>query len=148
MKGLIIAASMIATSAFAASSVTTHGYSDVLGAIKLNNACLTESEVQSINPVTVCTKMEATTIDNGGEIGSHTEWKCVAYETKDLSYSRSFERTVCLKHAPINEGSYGQCLKWGKKADFLPETIKLTVRTSHGEADSETTKWFTFPSCN
>lgn len=147
MKGLIIAVSMMASSAFAATTAVTHGYSEVLGAIKLDNACITESEVQSINPVRVCTKLVPVTIDHGGEIGSHTEWKCESYETKDLSYSRSFERATCLHYAPINEANHGQCLKWGTKEDFLPETIKITVTKTHGEATTQTSKWFTFPVC-
>lgn len=148
MKLFIVAASMIlSASAMAAGSTVTHGYSQVLGAIKLNNACITESEVKSINPVRVCTNLEAHTVDNGGEIGSHTDWVCTAWETKDLAYPRAFERTVCLKHAPVNEASSGECLKYGKVADFLPATIKITTVTDHGEASTERTSWFSFPAC-
>ena len=148
MKLFIVAASMIlSASAMAASSTVIHGYSQVLGSIKLNNACITESEVKSINPVRVCTKLVPHTVDNGGEIGSHTDWVCANWETKDLAASRAFERTVCLKHAPINEASSGECLKYGTVSDFLPATIKITTVTNHGEASTERQSWFSFPAC-
>ncbi|AUN98411.1 hypothetical protein C0V70_09900 [Bacteriovorax stolpii] len=147
MKLLIVAASMIlSASAFALSS-TTHDYSQVLGAIKLDNACITDSEVKSINPVKVCTNLEAHTTNNGGEIGSHTDWVCTAWENQNLAYSRAFEKTVCLKYAPVNEASSGECLKYGKVADFLPATIKVRTVTTHGEASTERTSWFSFPAC-
>ncbi len=138
---------MLSISAFAANTTVTHGYSQVLGSIKLHNACVTESAVKSINPVRVCTKLVPVTINNGGEIGSHTEWRCANWETKNLTYSRAFERTVCLVQAPINEGSHGECLKYGTVDDFLPSTIKIMTVTNHGEASSERTSWFTFPAC-
>lgn len=147
MKSLILAASMIVSvSAFA--NQPMHDYDQVLGAIKLSNACVTESEVQSINPVTVCTHLEARTTGSNGEAGTVTDWVCTAWETKDLSYSRSFERTVCLKNAPVNEASSGECLKWGKKADYLPGTIKIHTVVTHGEVTSDTFGSFTFPQCN
>lgn len=149
MKSLILAATMIfSVSVFASTINPIHDYDQVLGAIKLKNACITDSEVQSINPVRVCTKLEARTTGAGGEAGTQTDWVCVAYETKDLSASRAFERTVCLKHAPVNEASSGECLKFGKKADFLPATIKTMMYVDHGETSSTVYSTHTFPACN
>lgn len=145
MKSLILAATMIASSAFAAQP--SHDYAEVLGAIKLNNACVTESEVQSINAVKVCTNLEARTSGDNAEGGIVTDWVCTAWETKDLAYPRAFERTVCLKNAPINEASHGECLKYGKKADFLPTTIKTRTVRTNGEVSVETSGTHTFPAC-
>lgn len=145
MKSLILAATMILS--ISAMANTTHDYSEVLGAIALNNACITDAEVQSINPVKVCTQLEARTTGSNGEAGVQTDWVCVAYETRDLAYPRAFERTVCLKNAPINEASHGECLKYGKKADFLPASIPTRTVTTHGEATTETSAVFSFPAC-
>ncbi|MFA6239072.1 MAG: hypothetical protein WC635_17165 [Bacteriovorax sp.] len=145
MKFLILAATMILS--VSAMANTTHDYAEVLGAIALNNACITDSEVQSINPVRVCTQLEARTTGSNGEAGTQTEWVCVSYETRDLAFPRAFERTVCLKNAPINEASSGECLKYGKKTDFLPATIPTRTVVTHGEASTETSSTFSFPVC-
>lgn len=145
MKAFILAATVILS--VSAMANTSHDYSEVLGAIALNNACVTDSEVQSMNPVKVCTQLEARTTGSNGEAGVQTEWVCVSYDTRDLVSPRAFERTVCLKNAPINEASHGECLKYGKKADFLPATIATRTVTTHGEATTETNGSFTFPSC-
>lgn len=148
MKSFILAAMMtLSASAFSA-GITTHDYSQVLGTIKLNNACVTDSEVRSIDPVRVCTQLEARTTGSNGEAGTQTDWVCVKWEVKDLAYPRAFERTVCLKYGPINEASSGECLKYGKKADFLPKTIPTRTIVDHGEVSTETTSTFTFPECN
>lgn len=148
MKSLLIAATMLVSVSAMATSAPRHDYDAALGQIKLNNACLTESEVQTINPQTICTKLEARTTGHGGEAGTQTDWVCTAYETKDLSNSRSFERTVCLKHAPVNEASNGECLKWGKKADFLPAKIKIMTSKYQGDVIVDTFSTFSFPTCN
>ncbi len=67
---------------------------------------------------------------------------------KDLSAPRAFERSVCLKHAPVNEASNGECLKWGKKADFLPATIKIMTSKYEGDVIVDSFSKFTFPTCN
>ncbi|MBC7539637.1 MAG: hypothetical protein H7281_12510 [Bacteriovorax sp.] len=148
MKSLIALASMLVTaSAFATTAVYTD-YAQVLGAIKLDNACITDSKVKSISPVTVCTKMESTTVGHGGEEGTHTEWSCVESESRDLAYSRTFDKSVCLKYAPVNEASSGECLKWGTTSVTMPATIKVRTETTHGEATTSKVTWFSFPACN
>ena len=140
---------IISASAFALTSQPAHDYDQVLGAsLKLANACVTESEVQSINAVRVCTNLEARTVGSNAETGIFTEWVCTAYETQDLAYPRAFERTVCLKHAPVTEASSGECLKFGKKADFLPKTIKIMTTIMNGESTTQRFGTHTFPACH
>ncbi len=146
MKSLLVAASMLLS--VSAIAGARHDYEAVLGQIKLNNACLTETEVKTINAQKVCTKLEAVTTGSNGEAGVQTDWVCTAYEMKDLSAPRAFERSVCLKHAPVNEASNGECLKWGKKADFLPSTIKIMTSKYEGDVIVDSFSKFTFPTCN
>ncbi len=148
MKSLLIAATMLVSVSAMATSQPRHDYDAALGQIKLSNACLTETEVKSIDDQKVCTKLEARTVNNGGEGGVFTDWVCTKYEVKALSNSRAFERTVCLKNAPMSEGSNGECLKWGKKADFLPATIKIMTSKYQGDVIVDSFSTFTFPSCN
>lgn len=149
MKSFIFAAILVfSTAAFSKNVSKVHDYHQVLGAIKLNNACLTDEEVRSIDPVNVCTELVPRTSGSPGEGGVHTDWECVSWELKDLAYPRAFERLVCLKYSPINEGGGGECLKFGKKADFLPNSIGVRVIVNHGEVTTERKSHFTFPKCD
>lgn len=150
MKTLIIAATMIlSASAFAKSDYRPiTDYDGALKEIHLKNACVTADEVRTINPQTVCTLLEARTTAGHGEQGPVTDWVCVNWETKHLAYSRAFTRTICLKNAPINEAHSGECLKWGTREEFLPDTIKYRTEILHGDVIRETSGRHTFPSCN
>ena len=152
MKSLIVAATMLVSGSVFATTAVFHDYDQVLGAIKLNNACITDSTVNSINDVNVCTKLVAVTTGNpNSEAGSQTDWKCVSYETKALSYSRTFQKSICLKYAPVSEASSGECLKFGTKTVTMPATIKVrTEVTANNEAGtiSSKTEMFSFPTCN
>ena len=147
MKSLIAAATMI-LSASAFAGAPAHDYHQVLGEIKLKNACVTESEVRTINPQTVCTELTPVVVGDNAEGGIYTDWRCTSWETKDLSASRAFERKVCLRHAPINEASHGECLEYGTKSDFLPDTIKIYKVYTNGEVSREVRGTHTFPACN
>lgn len=150
MKSLIFAATMIfSVSTFAHDGVKPiTDYDQALKEIRLNNACVTSDEVRTIYPQTVCTELEERTTPGHGEIGPVTDWVCVNWETKDLAYPRAFERSVCLKNAPINEAHSGECLKWGTREDFLPKTIKFRKEILQGEFYKIVTGKHTFPACN
>ncbi len=153
MKSLILAAAIIFSASAFAWRAPSHDYSEVLGAsLKLNNACVTTSEVKSINAVKVCTNLEKRTSIEHGEGGATTvsTWVCTAYETKDLAFPRAFARTVCLQTSPISEVSNGECLKFGKKADFLPATIQTATLVDSNNSEGSTAYKFgthTFPVC-
>ncbi|MBC7428559.1 MAG: hypothetical protein H7336_08115 [Bacteriovorax sp.] len=148
MKSLIVLASMFVSASAFATTAVYHDYAQVLGAIKLDNACVTDSTVKSIHPVTVCTKMESTTVNSGSESGSHTEWTCVESKSKYLEYSRTFAKAICTKYAPINEAQSGECLQWGTKSETMPTTIKVRTEVTNGEVTSSKVTWFSFPTCN
>lgn len=150
MKSFIFAATLIlSVSAFAKSDYRhITDYDGALHEIRLKNACVTSDEVRTINPQTVCTELEPHTTPGNGEIGPVTEWECVNWETKQLAYPRAFTRTVCLKNAPINEAHSGECLKWGTREDFLPNTIKWRLEVMQGEFTKVTSGKHTFPACN
>jgi hypothetical protein len=146
MKSLICAFSMVFSLSVLANAGKTHNYTDALGAIQLDNACITDSEVKSINQVKVCTKLVQETIDRGGERGTETTWKCVESEYKDLAFPRAFERTVCVKYnKPQGPNDNLECLQYGKKADFLPAVINVLISRDRG---ADTVQKFSFPACN
>jgi hypothetical protein len=139
-----IVSALFAASAFSATTVSTN-YREVLGNIALDNACITATEVRTINPVDVCTKLVPVTKQDDG--ASYTEWVCEKWEKSQVAKSRSFERSVCTEY--VQEADNMFCSKWGTVADFLPASIKVTVVTEGGEASDFPGRTYThtFPAC-
>ena len=145
MKSLILLASLVATSAFAG-TYSFSNYDQALSGIALNNACLTNDEVQTINAVKVCTKYETRKI--GGGDAPQTIEVCVASAMKDLAFSRAFTRTVCSKYDNSDRGA--GCLSYEKVSDFIPNSIKIRTVTEsedHGSNFPGVASNFTFPTC-
>ena len=152
MKSLIVATVLSASFAFAG-TVVSHNYSEVLQGIELKNACLTADTVRTIHPVRTCaTALKSRTVGHGGEEGQYTEWYCPRFQTANLEFSRSFERTVCtdLRRVGNGEGEMLECKAYGKKAEFLPEVISVQVWEELGEVSTwpGKTRSFRFPACN
>lgn len=146
----LIASSLIAVSAMAANKFVYHDYDIPLGPIHYSNACVTATEVHSINDVRQCALLEPVTRTEYGEGGATTvtDWVCKRWETAHVVRPRAFERPVCEIYDQPGE-NYQGCLKVGVKADFLPQTIKISTVTEYGE----TSDWpgvqstHTFPNC-
>ncbi|MEK2646316.1 hypothetical protein [Bdellovibrio sp. BCCA] len=154
-----LAALLISTSAHAVHSgsswsqifadrdaVVTHGYA-IMG-IKLENACMTDTEIRSIEPTTQCAELAPRTVyAPGGEGGGpYTEWDCVRYETKIVSVPRTYERPECLRLEGGGERS-PECVEFGTVTVTVPRTIDTQVYVTRGEAGQSFSKPFTFPSC-
>ena len=148
MKSLIVLASFVAFSS-RASTYSFSNYEQVLAGITLNNACLTNDEVRTINPVKVCTKYETRTI--GGGDNAQTLDFCVASAMKNLVLSRAFTRTICAQYDSSNRTS--GCLSYENVADFLPDSIQIKTFNlndsgDHGSDPRVIVSTFTFPVCN
>jgi hypothetical protein len=154
MKSMIVATLLSLSSLCFATTHVTHNYSQSLGEIALENACLTETTVRTIKPIRTC----ATALVSR-ENPSHSErdnggltWYCPRFEVKHIENPRAIERTVCTDLRNVGSGERGnlQCVAYGKKADFLPDTIKIQVWKESGDHNSTwpgVTKRFTFPTC-
>lgn len=146
-----IATTLLAASAFAY-SYSYHDYDAALRGIALDNACITDTEVRTIQPMRVCTELVPVEIPGGnGEGGpAQYDWVCKNWQTTHVAHSRTFERPVCVEwHSGHGEGSEVGCKRVENKADFLPATIKVAVVTENGEYSDFPGKvhMHTFPAC-
>lgn len=127
-------------------AVVTHGYA--INGIKLENACMTDTEVRAIYPTNECVELVPRTVNNpGGEGGGpYTEWVCARYETKIVAVPRTYEQPECLEFRGGGEQSH-ECVEFGTRLVTVPQTIDTQVIITHGEADQSFWKKFTFPTC-
>nr|BFD67304.1 hypothetical protein HAGR004_23260 [Bdellovibrio sp. HAGR004] len=127
-------------------AVVTHGYR--LPGIKLDNACMTETEVRAIQPTRECAELVPRTIrgPGGDGPGDITEWVCARYETKIVSVPRTYEEPVCLELRGRGDESH-ECVKFGTRDVTVPQTIDTQVFVTRGESDQSFWKRFTFPTC-
>lgn len=146
MKMFALIAALFVAVAANAGTTASHDYDGALRGIAIDNACVTEKEVKTIKPMKTCTKLVPVETDSGdGYV--FTDWVCEKWQVSQVAYPRAFSRTVCTNWGSGNGENYEGCLKYGEKADFLPNTISVTYSTSQGEYDSEVTKKHTFPAC-
>jgi hypothetical protein len=124
-----------------------HDYKQILGIIKLDNACITDSEVRSIKPIKVCikSKLPSAYNDYGDEI--QAEENCKNYEMQMIAYPREFKETYCATNSAFSD-EYGYCTKIEKKVDFLPEKIKISNYTYNGDEAIPVFTTYSLPRCN
>lgn len=150
MKAIILVATLFGMTVFAdVKTSKTHMYSDVLGQIALENACITDTEVRTIKPVRVCTQWEEM-VNEDQNNGPYVEYACARTAEGHLSSSRTFFRNVCVAWNEIRdeEGTTRfECAKQirATKAEVLPSTIIVTVWYEGDGAPTD--KPFTFPTC-
>jgi hypothetical protein len=153
MKSVLLSALLMSGFAFAGTHMS-HNYSQVLEGIALDNACVTDDTVQTIEPVRVCaTELRSRVVRGGGgdSYSDYTEWYCPRYKRDHIVRSRSFDRTVCTDLRRIAQGDMEnmKCVRYGKKADFLPDVIKIQVWEDWGDHSTwpGKTRSFRFPHC-
>lgn len=102
-----------------------------LGGIALSNACLTDTEVHSINPVKVCVKEE--TVSYGSdENGSPIKFNfCKEYATVAQSSPRTYNVDSCVQWKEVVQGSdvgsRWECVASAPKAVTVPNTFNVGV---------------------
>lgn len=121
----------------------SHGYN--MGGIALDNACVTDANVQSKTPVTVCTKWEERYVNLGGE--SYWETVCAEKAQAIAVSPRTYAQPVCEAYEGNAEAGY-VCTKFGQKSVTIPATISVEVFEEHGEVATSFKKDYTLPACN
>lgn len=129
----------------------TTSFDDGIGQIRLENACVSDTEIKTIKPVTVCAEYKEVKISNG-EDGDRYEYQCVATKQAMLAQPRTYTRTVCtdLRNVQSGDESHLECFAWGPETKTIPNTISVNV----WEENVESSTWpgfaksFTFPACN
>lgn len=152
MKFIALAlVTMIAGTVHADYTVQYHDYDAALRGIKLNNACVTATEVRTINPQVECTELVPVEVPARGDSEmAHTDWVCKSRAATHLAFPRAFQKTVCLEVSNRDQDA-GTCLRSEVVTTVLPSTIKVgeyveSSRDSGGNFPG-VSKSFTFPSC-
>jgi len=146
MKSILLLATVLAATISASAFADTTIYSDYsegLRGLTVENACLTDTEVRSINPITVCTKTETTVIQH------IPNTVCVASESVQVAYPRIYSQTICTRYSNIH--TWTGCLEYGQQETTLPTTIQIRTETVdvHGRSNFPGVfSTYTFPTCN
>jgi hypothetical protein len=122
-----------------------HDYSAALGEITLENACVTDAEVRTINPVKVCEKWAEAPVPHGDSTDAWTP-TCLQSSMQQLARPRAYTYTVCDRYVKDQDNQV--CASYGSKAAWLPETIRVRVWNGFGDHSYPTSEMnFTFPTC-
>lgn len=150
-KLMAIMIMMVGMMAQANAGWSTHEYQNVLGGLSLDNVCLTESEIRTIEPVVVCSDYETSTVDYGeGDVREETN--CIAKSKSMIVRSRAYNQSTCLEWGEdsLNENSL-VCVKPGSQKAYLPNKIKVTRYEELGDVGTwppaGKTAYYTIPNC-
>lgn len=146
----VLAATITANSAWSTILASRHHMADTLypvfGPQGIFNACATATELKSVAPVTVCA--ETKYVPGHGELSPETV--CLRSEKRHVSMARSGVAAVCVKHAPINEVSSGECLEFQDRPYTLSLSYNVQVlHDGYGDAGPQVAfvKAYTIPTC-
>lgn len=140
-----------ATLSFA--STSDHAYKAILRDIPLSNACITATEVRSIQPVRTCIQLEPADILIPERPNITPSWTCRQYADVQLVYPRSITTEKCVRYAPVQSAELfpiPECLETRSQTLFLPSTIEVSVFSSQNDRPSRSDvvrESFTFPKC-
>ncbi len=137
-------------SAFGAQTVIEHDYAGALKNIEISNACLTSTNVQTIQPQLACVEYKEVQVWDG-DGGYYTEYRCVKTAKVHSSHSRIYKKSWCAEYKQVGgtESGYLECVRYEEKEMVLPQTIQVRVVTNYGDASNwpGIQKSFTFPAC-
>lgn len=116
--------------------------------VDFSNACITDTEVKSIKPVSVCTEWAKVTLgsDSGAAI------VCKKSKKQQVTYTRKHDMKTCdqFKEVSDESGQRMECVKRSTETMDMPNSIAVNVWEVRGEESTYPgfSKDFTFPKCN
>jgi hypothetical protein len=118
-------------------------FAAVFGSQGLFNACSTEEEFRSIEPVRTCLSYREVLR------GNEKDYICAEYETREVVISRTYNQSKCVTHAPMSENSSGECIEYGNSTSVYPSSFQLAVIEAQGieYRNFIFSKTFAIPSC-
>lgn len=104
--------------------------------IDVFNACVTNDEIKSINPVKKCPPDDEDIT------------KCETFDLDDVAFARDYKEYQCIKF-DTSDTSNGDCLKYKAVDKMYPESYKLNVLATTGELEGQHLfyKTYTLPAC-
>jgi hypothetical protein len=127
------------------SSGATLSFEEDLGDIKLNNACVTETEIRTIKPVTVCvSEVEQQEVFDQLAV---TTYVCEKWGPQSYAFPRTSKKLFCVEDGSFPNAAAGKgCLEYGEIETTIKDTIQVSVRDP-GDVWPVFKKSFTFPAC-
>ena len=110
-------------------------FAEAFGPDGLFNACVTEDEIRSINPVSVCLDKKDLQKGLNMELGTYIVPVCVKSAIQDVVVNKNHDLVECKKHAPETEFSSNECIEWEQKSARYPNSYSIEIiRTDKLEA--------------
>lgn len=107
-------------------------FAGVFGDQGLFNACATEDEFRSLVPVKTC-------LSNG----------CEKYEIRNVTVNRVHTKNICVRFAPMNAYSSGECVDYKTVTAMYPTSFQLPVIEGDAEQSGDYifSKNYSVPAC-
>lgn len=128
----------------------SHSYSEHLSGIELNNTCVTEFTIQSINSVKVCSQLKPLVMNKGTD-HEYVVWNCGQYQSKKIILPRTLEQQQCQSWSAVGSAETDpnlKCIRYKNVAVSLPKTILTRKDVVSGEYNQSIFQNYTFPDCN
>ncbi len=118
-------------------------FAGALGPLGLFNACTTDEEFRSKTPVQTCLSYRQ--IIRTSNTGSHKDYVCNDYESKNITISRTYTQEECVKH-----DRFGECLEYDSVTSVYPTSFQLVVIESSTNPSGNLlfSKAYTIPACD
>ncbi len=125
-------------------------FAERFGRDGLFNACVAGSEIRSISPVKNC--VAYTQVDNESQnqnLSGYKDYNCTKYKEEYVSVSREHTIDRCVKFAPINEFTTGECVAYEPRRTTYPTTYSLPVIEADGDqyGNHLFSKTYALPDC-
>jgi hypothetical protein len=116
----------------------------------LFNACATEDEFRSRNPVKICLSYKVVMkVNANNPTETYKDYECAEYESRQVSISRTYNQSSCIRHAPMDDTSSGECIEYGNATSVYPTSFQLAVIEAEGSQYGNFifSKAYAVPSC-
>lgn len=121
-------------------------FEENLGGIKLANACLTDSEIRSIEPMSYCLKLVP--IKAGENKDRFIDWQCEKWIVGNYAYPRFTKKQICTEL--VNDQDQNLiCKKFEELTVHVADTIKVAIAVEDRGLVGfpYISKSYTFPVC-
>lgn len=109
-------------------------FAERFGKNGLFNACVSGNEIRSINPVKNCVAYTQVENDNQNQnLSGYKNYNCTQYKEEYVGLNRQHTEERCIRFAPINEYTSGECIAYGSSTAVYPTTYSLPVIEAEGE---------------
>lgn len=109
-------------------------FAEAFGPKGLFNACLSGDEFRSINPVKTCVAYsEIASDDQNRSLSGYKKYNCTKYQTEHVSVPRTYTADRCVKFAPINEFTSGECIEYAPNTSVYPTAYSFPVIEADGD---------------